>query len=303
MKRIYIFLALVLTLSFITFNIYIKDVKALYTEGSENTSTEEITITSTNEFESNDEVKTLPVLGEVNIKNVSIPLIAILFGTIDGFNPCAMWVLLFLISMLLGMENKKRMWTLGITFLVTSALVYFVIMMSWITLATQFSTVLWLRNAIAVVAILGGFINIKSYMKKQDDGCEVVDDEKRSKIFDKVKKFTREKSFVLAMLGVIALAVTVNIIELACSAGFPVVFSQILIVNEVTQIQALMYTLLYILFFLIDDLIVFFIAMTTLKMTGISTKYGKYSHLIGGILMILIGALLLLKPEWIMFNF
>lgn len=286
MKKLYIFLI-------VLFSFFIFQNSVIANEINEFNTEEEI----------KEEVRSIPIFGEVNLKNLSIPLIAVTFGIVDGFNPCAMWVLLFLISMLLGMKDRKRMWIIGLTFLFTSALVYFVIMMSWISIATRFSTIVWLRNSIAIIAMIGGFINLKSYMKKQDDGCEVVDDNKRTKIFDKIKNFTQEKSFVLALLGVIALAITVNIIELACSAGFPLVFSQILVVNEVTQMQALMYTLVYILFFLIDDLIIFFVAMTTLKLTGISTKYGKYSHLVGGILMIIIGALLLLKPEWIMFNF
>ena len=286
MKKLYIFLI-------VLFSFFIFQNSVIANEINEFNTEEEI----------KEEVRSIPIFGEVNLKNLSIPLIAVTFGIVDGFNPCAMWVLLFLISMLLGMKDRKRMWIIGLTFLFTSALVYFVIMMSWISIATRFSTIVWLRNSIAIIAMIGGFINLKSYMKKRDDGCEVVDDNKRTKIFDKIKNFTQEKSFVLALLGVIALAITVNIIELACSAGFPLVFSQILVVNEVTQMQALMYTLVYILFFLIDDLIIFFVAMTTLKLTGISTKYGKYSHLVGGILMILIGALLLLKPEWIMFNF
>jgi cytochrome c biogenesis protein CcdA len=268
------------------------------------TNNEEISITSKEEITSTrDDIKTLPILGEVNIKSVSLPIVAIVIGTIDGFNPCAMWVLLFLISMLLGMKDRKRMWILGVSFLFTSAFVYFLVMMAWLEIATTFSTVIWLRSLIAFVAVIGGFINIRSYIRSKDDGCEVVDQEKRTKLFDRIRKFTSEKSFILALIGVITLAVTVNVIELACSAGLPLVFTQILVVNEVSQMERLMYTLLYILFFLIDDLIVFAIAMTSLKLTGISTKYGKYSHLIGGILMIIIGLLLLLKPEWIMLNF
>ncbi len=256
-----------------------------------------------NEIFSNDTIKNVPILGEVNLKTVSLPLITIILGTLDGFNPCAMWVLLFLISMLIGMNDRKKMWVLGLTFLTTSALVYMLVMLAWISLATTFSTVVWLRNVIALVAITGGIINLRSGLKKVDDGCEVVDDKKRKKIFEQVKKFTNEKSFLLAMVGVMALAVSVNVIELACSAGLPLLFSQILAINNLNPIQYFGYTILYIFFFLIDDLIVFTIAMVSFKVTGISTKYGKYSHLIGGILMLIIGALLIFKPEWIMLNF
>ena len=245
----------------------------------------------------------LPLLGKVNLKAVSLPLITVILGTLDGFNPCAMWVLLFLISMLLGMNDRKKMWILGVTFLFTSALVYFLVMLAWIQITASFSTVVWLRTLIALVAIVGGMINLRSAMKKVDDGCEVVDDQKRKKIFERVKDFTTQKSFVLALLGVMALAISVNVIELACSAGLPLLFSQIMTINNLSPVEYFMYTTLYIFFFLLDDLIVFTIAMVSLKMTGISTKYGKYSHLIGGILMLIIGALLIFKPEWIMLNF
>ena len=100
-----------------------------------------------------------------------------------------------------------------------------------------------------------------------------------------------------------AVAVSVNIVELACSAGLPVMFIEILSVNNLSIIEEIIYIGLYMLFFLLDDLIIFFIAMTTMQLTGFSTKYGKLSKLIGGILLFLIGLLLIFKPEWLMFNF
>ena len=99
------------------------------------------------------------------------------------------------------------------------------------------------------------------------------------------------------------LAATVNLIELLCSLGLPVVFIEILNYNNVTGIRSTLYLILYILFFLLDDIIIFLIAMKTLKVAAISNKYTKYSHLIGGLIMILIGLLMLLKPAWLMFNF
>lgn len=245
----------------------------------------------------------IPIIGEVNTKNLSLPVISILIGLIDGFNPCAMWILLFLITMLINLKDKKRMWALGIIFLSTSAIVYLLFMISWLNLAKFLGTIFYIRLLISIVAIIGGIINLKSYFDKKNDGCHVVEKEKRSKIINKIKKFTSEKSLILAILGIITLAISVNFIELLCSAGLPVVFTQILSMNNLSSIEYIIYIFLYILFFLIDDIIVFTIAMKTLTVTGISTKYGKISHLIGGILMILIGILLTLKPEWLMFNF
>ena len=246
----------------------------------------------------------VPILGKINLKRVSLISSAVVIGLVDGFNPCAMWILLFLISVLIGMKNKKRMWALGLTFLITSALVYMLIMLSWIQIAVKITTVIWVRNIIAIIALVGAIINIRSYIKsRKDSGCEVVDDKRRKNIFAKIRKFTSEKSFLLALVGVIGLAVSVNLVELACSAGLPLVFTELLALNNISDSMKFFYTFIYIVFFLLDDLIVFFIAMFTMKITGISTKYNKYSHLIGGIIMLLIGILLIFKPEWLMFQF
>ena len=246
----------------------------------------------------------LPLIGEVKLKNLTLPLITVVIGLADGFNPCAMWVLLFLISMLIGMKDKKRMWILGSTFLLTSALIYLIFMMSWLNLANLLISVVWVRVIIAIVSLVGGFINLRGYIKhRKVSGCDVVDDKKRNRIITRIKKFTTEKNFWLAILGVIVLAISVNVVELACSAGLPVMFIEILSLNNLTAIEEIIYIVLYMLFFLLDDFVVFVIAMTTLSLTGVSSKYGNLSKLIGGILMLLIGLLLMFKPEWIMFNF
>ena len=116
-------------------------------------------------------------------------------------------------------------------------------------------------------------------------------------------KIVKEKSFILALLGIILLAAAVNIIELLCSLGLPVMFSEILAINGVSNTQKIIYSLIYVFFFLIDDIIVFIIAMKTMEIRVVSNKFGKYSHLIGGLIMLIIGFLMLYRPEWLMFNF
>lgn len=248
---------------------------------------------------------------EINLLNLSLPLVSIIVGFIDGFNPCAMWVLLFLISMILNMKNRKKMWAIGLTFLVTSAIVYMTFMLAWLQIAITLTQISWVRLIIALIALLGGAINLTSYYKerKKSNGCQVVDSKKRKNIFGKIKDIVTNAEgkgklgFVLALLGVVGLAISVNLIELACSSGLPLVFTQILAINDLSNLQYVLYILIYIIFFLIDDIVVFTIAMKTLKVTGISTKYNKLSHLIGGIIMILIGVLMIFKPDWLMFNF
>lgn len=244
----------------------------------------------------------VPVIGNVSAIDLPVMSAAVLIGLVDGFNPCAMWVLLFLISILVGMKDKKRMWALGLAFLLTSAFVYMIIMFSWLNIVVSISASFIARTIIGIVAIIGGILNLRSYLKSQDSGCTVVDDKKRKRIFNQIKKFTSEKSFILALFGVMALAVSVNVIELACSAGLPLVFTQLLAINKVSGFMGFIYTLVYVFFFLIDDLVIFFIAMFTMNVTGISTKYNKYSHLIGGLLMLIIGLLLIFNYKVLTFG-
>jgi len=253
--------------------------------------------------EVNQEINT--IFGNINLSKVSVGVAAIIIGLVDGFNPCAMWVLLFLISTLIGMNDKKKMIIYGSVFLLTSGLVYFIIMFSWLNIIINVSTSIYFRNIIAIIAIIAGLYNLYNYYKslKKDDGCNVVNKEKRKSIISRIKKFTQEKSFILAILGVMALAISVNIVELLCSAGLPLIFSEILAINNISGAKAIIYDLIYIIFFMIDDFIVFLIAVKTMNIVGISTKFNKYSHLIGGLIMLLIGLLLIFKPEWVMLNF
>ena len=245
----------------------------------------------------------LPIFGEVNTKNLALPIIAVIMGSIDGFNPCAMWILIFLITMLIGIKDKKRMWILGISFIATSGIVYFLIMLAWLNIAVVAANIGIIRAIIGIVAIIGGLISLKGLFSKKEVGCEVTSDKKRKQIMAKIKKFTKEKSLIIAVLGVITLAVSVNLIELACSLGFPVMFGQILAINNVNIVERILYILIYILFFLIDDIIIFVIAATSFKVTAFSTRYSRYSKIIGGIILLIIGILMIFKPEWLMLNF
>lgn len=261
-------------------------------------------ISQNKKLESKSTIKNLPIIGKVDVKKVSLPLISLVIGLVDGFNPCAMWILIFLISMLINMKDRKRMWILGFTFIISSALVYLLFMLAYLNLASTLIQT-WFKYIIALVAFVGGIINLRSYFKtrKKDVGCTVTNASKRRKISNNIRKILSEKSFILSFLGIIFLAFSVNLIELACSAGLPVLFTQILAMNNLTHLESGVYIFIYMLFFMLDDLIVFIIAMITFKVTGFSNKYSKYSHLIGGIIMLVIGLLMAFKTEWLMFNF
>lgn len=248
------------------------------------------------------ETISLPILGKIKTRSVSLPLLSIIIGVLDGFNPCAMWALLFLISLLLGMKDRLRMWILGITFIVVSAFVYFLFMTAWLNFFLFVGFISWVRIIIGLVALGAGGYSLREYYLNKNASCKVTSSKKRRLTFEKLKQITQKKEFLLALAGIIILAFAVNLVELVCSAGLPAVYTQVLSLSSLAPWQYYFYILIYVFFFMVDDLLVFFIAMITLKAIGVDSKYARFSRFFGGIIMLLLGILLLFKPEWLMFG-
>ncbi|MFC1755823.1 hypothetical protein ACFLZK_00305 [Patescibacteria group bacterium] len=248
------------------------------------------------------EVIDLGILGTINPRNLSLPVLTFLIAIVDGFNPCAMWVLLFLISMLIGFEDRKRMWILGLSFIAASAFVYFLFMAAWLNFFLFFGFVIWIRLLVGAVALYFGFRSIRSFIKNDDDGCEVTQDEKRVKTLEKIKDITKKDNLFLAIGGIVLLAFAINLVEAVCSAGLPAIYTQILTLNKLPTAKYYMYILLYQVVFMLDDMIIFAIAMITMKSIGIESKYARVSKIIGGVVMVIIGLLLIFKPELLLFG-
>lgn len=239
----------------------------------------------------------IPLLGDIVPADFSLPVLTVILAALDGFNPCAMWTLVFLIGLLVGMKDTMRMWVLGSAFIIGSAAVYFVFMAAWLNLLLFLGGLLIIRVVIGLVALSGGFYYLKQYFQNKDGVCPVTAPEKRQRVFQRLRTLARERNFLLALTGILALAFLVNLIELVCSAGIPAVYTQILAMHALPTWQYYGYLLLYILVFMADDMLVFASVMLTLQVSGISKSYSHYSHLIGGVLLLLIGALMLLRPD------
>ena len=245
---------------------------------------------------------TLPLLGDIDAHTFSLPVLTVVMGFLDGFNPCAMWALIFLISLLLGMEDRKRMWLLGMAFIAASAFVYFLFMAAWLNLILLFGFVLWIRIGIGILAILSGGYSIRDALTTRALECTLAGGEERQAYREKLKNIITQNSLILSLCGIIVLAFMVNLIEIVCSAGFPAIYTQVLSLSHLPSWQYYSYILLYILFFMLDDMFVFVAAMLTFEITGMTTKYVRVARFVGGLLMLLIGMLLIFKPQWLMFG-
>lgn len=244
----------------------------------------------------------LPIFGEIDAKKISLPILTFVIAALDGFNPCALWILLFLIGLLVGMREKKKMLILGSAFIISSAVFYFFVLAAWFNIISLIGLVFWLRFAIGLVAIYAGYYNLKRYFSGRNSTCEVVDESKRKKLFNRIKDIVAREKILLAVIGVIMLAVSVNFIELVCSAGFPAVYSQILALAELPRWQYYAYLSFYSLIFVLNQIIIFLFAFFTFKMKALNPQITRWIYLIGGAIMVIIGILLLFKPTWLMFG-
>ena len=244
----------------------------------------------------------IPLIGEINIEKMSLPALTAVIGLLDGFNPCSMWALIFLVSILISMGDKKRLIILGSLFILTSAFSYFLFMTAWLNLFLFLGFIVWVRIIIGLVALVSGYFNLKEYFEKKDPSCEVSKNPVAKGIIGKLKNSIHHHNLFWAAVGVIGLAFSVNLVELICSAGFPAVYTQVLALSDLPTWKYYGYISGYVFFYDLDEIVVLILALVTFKITVASAKYTRWSHLIGGILMLILGLLLIFKHEWLMFG-
>ena len=241
----------------------------------------------------------IPIINKtVDLTNYSLLTMSIILGTIDGFNPCAMWVLVLFLTALIAVGNKVKMFRVAGLFILAEAVMYFFILNAWIYAWDFVGLDKWVTPIVGIVGIIGGIFFIRNYLKKGDTlECEVTDFEQRAKISKKIKDIANKPFTLLTALAIIGLALSVNVIEFACSVGIPQTYTKILQINEVPFWTRQFYTFIYIIGYMIDDIIVFGFALMSVNKLQLTTKYSKWVNLFGGILMIILGLIMLIKPS------
>jgi len=244
----------------------------------------------------------IPLLGEIDAKNISLPLLTVVLGTLDGFNPCAMWVLVVLVSLLLATKSRKKIALVGGIFIFAEGLLYFLFMAAWLNALLLMSFVALTRILVGVFGIAFGVWRIRDFITWKPGVCKVVDEKKEGKILQRMKNVLKPSAVPATVLGVIVLAFGVNLVEFFCSAGFPVIYTRILSAQGISTLQYYLYLAFYNLFYMLDDFIVFGVAFFTLSRFNFSDKYNRYSTLVAGVLILILGAIMIFKPELLVFH-
>lgn len=229
-------------------------------------------------------------LGEVNLANYSFPVITFLIAFVDGFNPCAMSVLLFLISILFEIKEGWKRWYLGGLFILTIGVSQFLFLTAWLETNRLLGLIAPTRIIIAIAAWVFGVWSLNEWWKMRQEnkngGCKVTEQGKNKKLFSKMQEVLHRKNLFLSSLGIVGIGLSVAIFEASCTAALPAIWTKLLVETVDNVAIQYLYILLYTLVFIFDEALVFIISMITLEKTGLTSKYNGLVKLLGGILMI-----------------
>lgn len=250
------------------------------------------------DIEASDEVVVhLPLLGTVDLKNYSLGILAVVLGFVDGFNPCAMWVLIMFITLLLQAGNRRKMFELAGIFVIAETAMYYLILNVWYKTWDFVKLDAIITPIIGVVSIAAGSYFLYEFFTNKDNECKVTSVNQKRKISARIKELVDSPLSIGIFFATLGLALSVNIVEFACSIGIPQAFTKILDLNELTWVVRQIYILIYTFFYMVDDFIVFGIALWSFEHLHLTTKYTRYCLIIGGTIMLILGYFFIFDPS------
>lgn len=243
----------------------------------------------------------IPVFGEISVEAYGLVIFTIVIGLIDGFNPCAMWVLLFLLSMLVNVNDRKKMALIAGIFVLVSGVVYFAFMAAWLNFFFLAGMTRTIQVILAFAALAAAAINIKDFFAFGKWASLSVPDSFKSRIGRIIRGIVMAENLPAALASVCVLAALVNFVELMCTAGLPALYTQILISHKMTWLKYYSYLALYNAAYIFDDSVMVFTAVFGLARLRVQESAGRVLKLISGCVMVIIAVLLLFKPQWLSF--
>jgi len=231
----------------------------------------------------------------IGLEEIGLPAFTLAMGLLDGFNPCSMWVLILMISMLAPMHNRPRMLAVAGTFVAVEGLAYFMFMAAWLNLFLLIGLSRASELAIAGIAIFAGFINLKDFWAYGVGISLSIPASAKPGIYVRIRRVLQAENLAGAMLGAVVLALLVQMVELLCTSGFPALYTRILTLRQLQGLDYYGYLLLYNLAYMLDDVVVLGIGIITLSQHRLQEKEGRWLKLLSGLVMVGLGIYLYLR--------
>ena len=239
----------------------------------------------------------LPLIGEISTEDTPLVALTAMIALVDGFNPCSLWVLTFLLGLVVHSGSRKKTAAVGLTFLTVTSIGYGAFVYGLINVFSYVSHLMWIKAAVAAVALVFGAVNVKDFFYWNRGLSFTIPDRFKPKIARELSETVRKDSLAMTLFGTAVIAAGIVLVELPCTAGFPLIYSNILAERGVQTGFALVLLGLYMLIYLLDELAVFLGITYTMEKTRFEEKHGRYLKLLGGMIMIALAATLLIRPE------
>ena len=239
------------------------------------------------------------LLGTLSAARLGLPLFTLAMGLLDGFNPCAMWVLLFLLSLLMRLNDRRRMALVAGTFVLASGAVYFAFMAAWLNVFLAVGLSDLVRIALGGVALVIGALNVKDFVALGAGPSLSIPASARPALVARMHHIRTARALPAMLLGAAALAVVVNFVELLCTAGLPAIYTAVLAQRALSPAAHYAYLTLYIAGYMADDIVMVTVAVAALGAGKLTERSGRALKLASGVVMLALGLVLLLAPQWL----
>lgn len=244
-----------------------------------------------------DEALDIPVLGKIHYQDFSLPVFTLIIAALDAFNPCAFFVLCFLLSLIVHSKERWRIMLIGGTFVLFSGLMYFLFMAAWLNLFLFTKQLAFITALAGIIAILVGVINIKDYFFFQQGVSLSIPESAKPKLFQKMRTITQTAHWPMMLGATAILAIAANSYELLCTAGFPMVYTRVLTLNALSSSQYYLYLALYNVIYIVPLLLIVAVFTFTLGSRKLSEREGRVLKLLSGNMMLGLGLILFFAPQ------
>jgi hypothetical protein len=239
----------------------------------------------------------VPVLGEVDPHTLSLPLFTVAIAGLDAFNPCAFFVLLFLLSLIVHQKSRARMLTIGGVFVLFSGLMYFAFMAAWLNLFQLLGHLTWVTIAAGALAVAVGLINVKDFFAFEKGISLSIPESRKPALYRRARAILTAGNLPAMLAATVFLAVAVNFYELLCTAGFPMVYTRVLTLSGLSSAGHYLYLALYNLVYVVPLILIVLAFVRTMGARKLTDREGRLLKLMSGVMMLQLGALLVLAPE------
>ncbi len=239
----------------------------------------------------------IPLIGEISVASLSLPVLTVTLAALDAFNPCAFFVLMFLLSLMVHAKDRKRMLLIGGVFVLFSGLIYFLFMAAWLNVFLWLGALQWITLIAGIVAVIFALINIKDYFWFKQGVSLGIPDEAKPGLYKRMRNTVSADSMPAMLGATIVLAVAANSYELLCTAGFPMVYTRALTLTDLSTAQFYGYLVLYNLIYIIPLLVIVGVFAVRFGSRKLSENEGRVLKLLSGIMMLSLGITLIVAPE------